>query len=281
MSKTRPQSPSRAVDGASAAPAPVTFGYTGQNESVSVPANVTAVVVTAAGGAGGNASSGNNTGQPARGGVGALVTGTVPVAYGDQITVAVGDFGGHWGTNPSNNYGGWGGLNGDNSGAAGGSNFTGQCPDCYSAGGGGGGATVVQINGQVEVTAGGAGGGGSPGSGSGGDGGAGANPAHNGNPGELLGHGNGGTAGGSATGNGTAGGIAGGAWLDGTGGGGGGGVAGGGGGHGGTGGGGGGGAGTSALGPDVIGGLITSAPTRAAGSVTLNWVTSSTIKGGS
>ena len=155
-----------ALTPAPALAASITFAYTGSAQSFTVPAGVTRITVTAAGGQGGpGVRAGSNCLlQTGCGGGGALVTATIPVTPGQTLDIMVGAAG-----TPGAN-GGAGGFNG---GGAGGP-LVAFIP--LYIGGGGGGASDVREGGTAladrVVVAGGGGGGGGYGGGSGGSGGA-------------------------------------------------------------------------------------------------------------
>jgi hypothetical protein len=124
----------------------VSFGSAGQH-TYTVPADVTAIGVTAVGGRGGD-------NYPGSGGDGATVSGQLSVTPGEQLTVIVGAPGASPG-NPSfvTNIGGSGGAVGGGNG--------GSLPNNSSTGGGGGGgASVVELasSSTMLVVAGGGGG---------------------------------------------------------------------------------------------------------------------------
>src|SRR5690349_12013323 len=116
-----------------AAPAPTTFGYTGAEQSYTVPAGVTSVRVSATGAPGGAGAPGP-TRPGVVGGLGAVATGDLTVTPGEVLYVEVGGPGGDGNTNG-------GGLGGWNGGGLGGSSFGGE----GSFGGGGGGASDVRF----------------------------------------------------------------------------------------------------------------------------------------
>jgi hypothetical protein len=114
--------------------------YTGSAATITVPAgeNITSMSVGLAGGQGGNA-------DPASGGYGAAISGTVPVTGGQVLTINVG--GGANNNNP--------GLSPDTDGNGGGAG----CTD----GGAGGAASSLEVNGTTVAVASGGGGGGAQG----------------------------------------------------------------------------------------------------------------------
>jgi hypothetical protein len=103
------------------APSPVTFSYTGGLQTYTVPTGVTSLKITAIGAADGSAGAGS-------GGRGASITGTISVAPGDVLAVAVG------GQDGSACSGG---------GGAGGIGSVGAGSDADGAGGGGGPSTAA------------------------------------------------------------------------------------------------------------------------------------------
>ncbi|HSC03921.1 MAG TPA: choice-of-anchor D domain-containing protein [Solirubrobacteraceae bacterium] len=115
------------------APAPATFGYTGAEQSYTVPPGVTHVRVTATGAPGGAGAPGP-TRPGVVGGLGALLTGDLAVTPGELLYVEVGGAGGDGAVNG-------GGLGGWNGGGLGGRSFGGD----GSFGGGGGGASDVRF----------------------------------------------------------------------------------------------------------------------------------------
>jgi hypothetical protein len=125
-----------------------TFGYTGADQTYTVPAGVTSLTVKMWGGGGGGGAPGGWTyGYP--GGGGGYTTGTLAVTPGQTLTVMVGA-GGNKGSSSVKTpaYGG----GGQNCAAAG--------TDCQYAGQGGG-RSAVRISNVDIITAGGGGGGGS------------------------------------------------------------------------------------------------------------------------
>ncbi|RZS56194.1 fibronectin type III domain protein [Microcella putealis] len=145
-----------------AAPSTVTqtFSYTGTVQNFTVPSGVTALTVTLQGGQGGNGGA-DATPAPALGTYFGVVTGTIAVTPGDVLQVAVGS-GGATGRSSSNStaptaFGGTNplsGYDGGNGGQAGTRGSSGQ-------GGAGGAASVLVVDGQDIVAAGGGGNGGS------------------------------------------------------------------------------------------------------------------------
>ena len=157
--------------------------YTGSAATITVPAgeNISAMSVSMAGGQGGNA-------DPASGGYGAAISGTVPVTGGQTVTINVG--GGADNNNP--------GLSPDTDGNGGGAG----CSD----GGAGGAASSLEVDGTTVAVASGGGGGGAqgifPGTDDGGKGGTSTSNSGNGNGGDGPGsgdHGKGGGGGSSLT----------------------------------------------------------------------------------
>lgn len=137
-----------------------TFSYTGATTTFTVPSGVTSLGVTLKGGQGGRGGH-DSQGTPETGGFAGLVQGTMSVAPGDVLTIAVGGGGGTGVSGAGNGAGGTGGLNplagfdggvGGRTGNLGGS----------GAGGGGGAASVIQV-GATQVVAAGAGGNGGSG----------------------------------------------------------------------------------------------------------------------
>jgi glycine rich protein len=115
------------------APTTTSFGYTGAEQSYTVPAGVTSVRVSATGAPGGAGAPGP-TRPGVVGGLGARVTGDLAVTPGEILYVEVGGPG----TDGSASGGGLGGWNG---GGLGGRSFGGD----GSFGGGGGGASDVRF----------------------------------------------------------------------------------------------------------------------------------------
>jgi hypothetical protein len=105
--------------------APQTFSYTGAPVTVTVPAGAIGVTVTATGGSGGvgQGETSNNraactaaTGAAA-GGIGGVVTGTVPVTAGQTLIVSVGGAGSTDKCDgATSSAGGWGGDGGGGGG---------------------------------------------------------------------------------------------------------------------------------------------------------------------
>jgi predicted RNA-binding protein with TRAM domain len=138
-----------------------TFPYTGSTGSFTVPSGITALTVTITGAEGGNGGA-DATPAPVPGGYRGVVSGTLAVAPGQVLTVAVGGGGATGvsnknsgnasaaaaGTNP---LGAYNGGTGGKAGANGSSGF----------GGAGGAASVLQVSGSNVVAAGGGGNGGS------------------------------------------------------------------------------------------------------------------------
>jgi len=220
-----------------------TFTYTGNWQSVEVPAGVNAVTVMLLGGHGGSSGRCNGNNGPIAGGEAAQVSGRIAVRPGEQLRVGVGGFGGDGDGNKNPGAGGWGptGRGGRGGGAS------------THDGGGGGGASEIQLGGTAIAIAGGGGGGGGTGSlcslNAGGAGGSTGGTVEGGEKGVGVGSGGGGS--GAARGDGAGGGGGNGSTGGGAGAGGGAGYRGGdggGGGKAGGGGGGGGGGGSSLLG---------------------------------
>ncbi len=132
-----------------------TFNYTGSTQIFTVPDGVTSIEVTLQGAQGGR-GGGDSQGSPTPGGYQGVVTGTIAVTPGQELTVAVGGGGGTGASSVNNTGGGSAGSNpldgydgavGGNAGNAGSS----------GAGGGSGAATVLIVDG-TPIVAGGAGG---------------------------------------------------------------------------------------------------------------------------
>ncbi len=132
-----------------------TYNYTGSTQTFTVPDGVTSIEVTLQGGQGGR-GGGDSQGSPTPGGYQGVVTGTIAVTPGQELTVAVGGGGGTGASSVTDSGGGSAGLNplsgydgarGGNAGNAGSS----------GAGGGSGAATVLLVDG-TPIVAGGAGG---------------------------------------------------------------------------------------------------------------------------
>lgn len=154
------------------------FGYTGGDQTFTVPANVHTIHVHAVGGSGGAGG-----GPPAPGGRGAVATADLAVTPGEVLYIVVGGNGG----SSSSSAAGSGGFNGGGAGGAGPSSDIGST----GSGGGGGGATDVRtlpssdgnsLASRIIIAAGGGGGGqGSGGAGNtGGAGGAAGQPGADG-----------------------------------------------------------------------------------------------------
>jgi len=154
------------------APWSETYQYTGGVQTVNVPPDVDQMTIVATGGDGGG--DGQSVAEYSQGS-GAVVTGTISVTPGQQLTISIGGQGQEGGTTSSDPHGGWGGLglNGGNGNGA---------KDHLRTSGAGGGATTVQLanadgsNQQTLIIASGGGGNGGvsgdPGAtGAGGDGG--------------------------------------------------------------------------------------------------------------
>jgi hypothetical protein len=69
-----------------------TFTYTGSTSTFTVPTGVTSLTVTVVGGEGGNGGA-DSTPAPPTGGYQGVVTGTLSVSQGQQLTVGVGNGG--------------------------------------------------------------------------------------------------------------------------------------------------------------------------------------------
>lgn len=138
-------------------PVTVSFGYTGGEQTWTVPSGVSSVTVTASGGGGGLWDY--NGGGAA--GYGATITATLSVTPGEALTIDVGSEGGSVTSTGVVGAGGWGGSA---SGGVGGTTSPGY------EGAGGGGATSI-LNGTTELLVAGGGGGAGTGGGNGGNGG--------------------------------------------------------------------------------------------------------------
>lgn len=138
----------------------VSFPYTGAPTSWTVPNCVTSITITVAGAQGGGSQ--DNSGPIVPGGLGAVITATIPVNPGDIIDMTIGGQGG---------LGTAAGFNG------GGSGFFSSDGNLNNASASGGGSTNINVNGSpVIIAAGGGGAGGgtwdfSPENNAGGDGG--------------------------------------------------------------------------------------------------------------
>jgi hypothetical protein len=127
------------------------FSYTGANQTWTVPAGVTEVLVRMWGAGGGGGGPGGWT-QGYPGGAGGYTTAMVPVSPGDVLTLQVGERGAYMFPNGSTpGYGGGGG-------------YGGASDNRYAASGGG--RTSILKNGTEILVAGGGGGGGSESGGS-------------------------------------------------------------------------------------------------------------------
>jgi len=155
------------------------FTFTGEQDTFTVPAAVTIIFVDAFGAQGGSIAPGvENDGQ---GGLGAGVSGEIPVAGGQTVQVLVGGVG--QGRGAGESPGGAGGFNGGGDGGD---------ATRYHGGAGGGGASTVLLDGAVAIIA--------PGGGGGAHGGTGGNGGAFGTDGTSVGTGapdGGGLAGGS------------------------------------------------------------------------------------
>jgi hypothetical protein len=125
-----------------AAADPYTYTYNGYAQSYSVPLGVTAVDVTVNGGGG---ADGTGIGGPGPGASGGMVSGTIPVSPGEDLSV----FPGSGGSGQSPGQGLYSGGSGGNNGGLQSGN-----------GGGGGAASTVMLDGRLVMVAGGGGGGG-------------------------------------------------------------------------------------------------------------------------
>lgn len=132
-----------------------TYGYTGTNQTFTVPDGVSSLTITLKGGQGG-LGGGDSQGSPTPGGYQGVVTGTIAVTPGQVLTIAVGGGGGTGTSSAGSAPGGTAGQNplAGYDGAVGGV----AGPEGSSGGGGGGGAATVLQVGAVDVVAGGAGG---------------------------------------------------------------------------------------------------------------------------
>ena len=101
---------------ASAAATPVTFGYTGAEQSYVVPAGVSSLQVGATGAPGGTGVASGDGGIGGAGANGAHVDAVVPVTPGETLYVEIGGAGG----TGNQNSGGTGGFNGGGAGLFGG-----------------------------------------------------------------------------------------------------------------------------------------------------------------
>lgn len=165
------------VGAAPSTPTAQTYGYTGDTQSVTVPAGVTTASVVVIGAAGGAASAfGSTYGTP--GGRGAKISGTLAVTPGDVLTLCVGGVGGVNDSNKAFGRGGWSCgtaasagtvCNGTFAGGDGGSSKGATGTHWDGAGGGGASAILQQSSGAPLVVAG--AGGGAARAGGGGDGG--------------------------------------------------------------------------------------------------------------
>ena len=153
----RPQAAAEALAVTLTDPATTTFDYTGDEQTYTVPAGVSSLLLTVTGASGGSGYAFPPPGLGGGGGTSAQVTGFLSVTPGQQLTIAVGGAGGNATTN--GNGGGGGGNAGDGAGGfPGGEGGNGDGP---GGGGGGGGAASVVYDGLTNlVIAGGGGGGG-------------------------------------------------------------------------------------------------------------------------
>ena len=178
------------------------FGYTGGNQSFTVPVGVSSISVTLYGGAGGNATGG------LAGGLGGETTGTLAVTPGQTLTVLVAGVGGNFTSSATPAAGGYGG--GGPGGIATSTNLI------YGGAGGGGASQILNGTTELAIAGGGAGAGGDGGGGVVGGVGGGTTGGTGGGTGPGLG---GTQSAGGAAGNTAAGGTAGGSLSGGTGGG--------------------------------------------------------------
>ncbi len=178
----------------------VDFEATGGPATFTVPAGVTSITATVAGGAGGIGLTEDEDGTTEVGGAGGKVVANVPVTPGVVLTLVVGGAGEDADTTGAGGAGGgYGGggdarsINGFSDGAGGGGSFVfdGAAP-LVVAGGGGGGGFTAGIDATQGTAAGGAGG-------SGGDGAAGGPDATGGGAGTRAHGGAGGTVAGIDT----------------------------------------------------------------------------------
>jgi len=168
-----------------------TFNYTGQAQTFTVPTGVTQLSYIVAGGAGGGGYASMAGEQGGSGGDGTVVSGTLSVTPGEQLTIDVGSQGG----NASSSRVSCGGANTQYDGGAAGSNpnasydggagGNGECAPVASTGGGGGGggaaSVILDASNQALVVAAGGGGGGGAGEAALYDGGAGGSNSGGGN----------------------------------------------------------------------------------------------------
>jgi hypothetical protein len=242
-----------------------TFHYTGQPQPVTVPGGFDLAVVRVVGGKGGSTYA-SIPAEWITGGDGAQVTGRLPVAAGQVLTVEVGGYGGDGDGNSSPGEGGWGAT-----GRGGRGGLSSQ-----NDGGGGGGASGIEVGGQDVVVAGGGGGAGGTGGGifsyTGGPGGSSGETVDPGHDGTGPGAGKGGAGAGNGQGPGGVGGNS--SVNGGAGGGGGNGLTGGAGGSGGGaggGGGGGGGAGSSLVSSLELGRVVRGQTADGNGVISITW----------
>ena len=164
------------------------FTFTGNQQTFTVPAGVTAVTIETWGSQGGAGEYEGGGGTPGAGGNGGYVTAIITVMPGEALYVYVGG----QGAAAAGNNGGAGGFNGGGNGGSTTNNAIGR------AGGGGGGVSDVRQGGaalanQVVVAGGGGGGGGQQINDTGGDGGGGGGTTGvTGNNGAAGGNGGGG-----------------------------------------------------------------------------------------
>ncbi|MBN9606390.1 MAG: fibronectin type III domain-containing protein [Actinomycetales bacterium] len=147
----------------SAAPTVVrqTFGYTGSTATFTVPDGVSALTITVVGAEGGNGGA-DATPAPPPGGYRGVVTGTITVTPGQNLTVAVGS-GGATGASRTNSGGSARATGGNNplAGYDGGLGGAAGANGSSGFGGAGGAASVVMVGSTPIVAAGGGGNGGS------------------------------------------------------------------------------------------------------------------------
>ena len=182
-------------------PAPITFSFTGANQTFTVPECIAVIQVVALGASGGIGRNGSITHS---GGQGGRSTGNLTVTPGEMLTIIVGGQGGT--VSPSRFAGGGGGGRSEV--------LRGTDRLIVAGGGGGGGISILEAS--IGGTGGGSSGGNGGGSdgGTGGSGGSGSNGSNgNGNgiggSGGFGGGGNGGNIGGGGGGGGFGGGLGG------------------------------------------------------------------------
>ncbi|MCW2529404.1 MAG: hypothetical protein JWM76_4264 [Pseudonocardiales bacterium] len=132
---------------------PIRFPFIGEPETITVPAGVTEVQVTVAAGSGGGGVGGGPSPTHLRSGRGVVLTGTLSVTPGEQLTLGIGGRGGAFQGNKNPGAGGWGMLP-QYQGGRGGGAYGADSGD----GDGGGGATVIMDGSTPLVIAAGGGG---------------------------------------------------------------------------------------------------------------------------